>query len=99
LMNRFYQDLLGKREGLNKPMSKAEALHEAKSLLRNLSFDEALRLTASLSGGVSRGDRGTGAKLNLVVPSGSKTTDSAKDDKPFASPRYWAAFILIGDPN
>ncbi len=34
LMVRFYQNWLGKRDGLNKPMSKAEALHEAKVWLR-----------------------------------------------------------------
>ncbi len=34
LMVRFYQNWLGKRDGLNKPMSKSEALHEAKEWLR-----------------------------------------------------------------
>src|SRR5271157_4704074 len=52
LMNRFYQNLLGKREGLNKPMPKAGALAEAKTWLRNLSFDEALKLTAAMTNGV-----------------------------------------------
>src|SRR5262249_44090885 len=37
LMVRFYQNLLGKREGLKGPMPKAEALREAKQWLRNLS--------------------------------------------------------------
>jgi CHAT domain-containing protein len=37
LMTRFYQNLLGKRKGLKGPMGKAEALHEAKQWLRNLS--------------------------------------------------------------
>ncbi len=36
LMTRFYQNLLGKRPGLAKPMPKAEALHEAKQWLRSL---------------------------------------------------------------
>jgi tetratricopeptide (TPR) repeat protein len=39
LMVRFYQNLLGKREGL-KPMPRAEALREAKEWLRNLSAKE-----------------------------------------------------------
>ncbi len=34
LMVRFYQNWLGKRDGLNAPMPKAEALHEAKEWLR-----------------------------------------------------------------
>jgi tetratricopeptide (TPR) repeat protein len=37
LMVRFYQNLLGKRDGLKKGMLKAEALAEAKDWLRNLS--------------------------------------------------------------
>ncbi len=37
LMTRFYQNLLGKREGLSKPMPKAKALDEAKQWLRDLS--------------------------------------------------------------
>lgn len=34
LMDRFYANLLGKRDGLEKPMSKLKALHEAKKWLR-----------------------------------------------------------------
>jgi CHAT domain-containing protein/tetratricopeptide (TPR) repeat protein len=36
LMTRFYQNWLGKRPGLDRPMSKAEALREAKAWLRGL---------------------------------------------------------------
>jgi hypothetical protein len=36
LMTRFYQNWLGKRPGLETPLSKAEALHEAKAWLRGL---------------------------------------------------------------
>jgi CHAT domain-containing protein len=45
LMQRFYQNLLGKREGLNNPLPKAEALREAKSWLRNLPSEEVAVLT------------------------------------------------------
>jgi tetratricopeptide (TPR) repeat protein len=86
LMDRFYQNLLLKR------MGKAAALHEAKRWLRELSSDEALQLTAKLNKGVGRGTRSKGEVLNLGPPAG-------KDSKPFAHPRYWAAFVLIGDPN
>src|SRR5262249_41076039 len=41
LMGRFYQTLLGKRDGLNKPMGRAAALQEAKGWLRQLSAKEA----------------------------------------------------------
>src|SRR5262249_18270111 len=36
LMQRFYQNLLGKREGLTAPLGRAEALAEAKAWLRGL---------------------------------------------------------------
>ncbi len=40
LMTRFYQNWLGKRKGLDRPMSKAEALREAKVWLRGLDADQ-----------------------------------------------------------
>ncbi len=98
LMSRFYQNLLGKRDGLTKPMPKAEALAEAKNWLRDLSSEEALKLTAAMTNGVSRGERGKDVALN-PPPKVSKEAPPANGFKPFAHPRYWAAFILIGDPN
>src|SRR5262249_34185084 len=41
LMARFYQNLLGKRPGLERPLGKAKALNEAKRWLRGLSSEEA----------------------------------------------------------
>jgi CHAT domain-containing protein/Tfp pilus assembly protein PilF len=49
LMVRFYQNLLGKRQGLKRPLGKAEALGEAKRWLRSLSHQEADRALAALS--------------------------------------------------
>ncbi len=95
LMERFYQNLLGKREGLDKPMSKAAALAEAKAWLRNLSREEAVKRAASLSKGVARGKRPALPPL-VVVPIPAA---EAKEDRPFAHPYYWAAFVLMGDPN
>ncbi len=66
--------------------------------LRNLSADDARSLAAESAAGITRGDRGKGAKLELVVPKDAKA-DTPNTDKPFAHPRYWAAFILVGDPN
>jgi CHAT domain-containing protein len=62
----------------------------------NPSGEEALALTAKISNGVARGVRGKGDLLKLAVPA---VDPRAKDAKPFAHPKYWAAFILIGDPN
>jgi CHAT domain-containing protein len=92
LMMRFYEDLLGKRPGLKGPMTRAEALAEAKAWLRDLPRADAERLAARLSGGELRG---TVKKLGPIVgppPPGS-------DEKPYAHPFYWSAFILLGDPD
>jgi CHAT domain-containing protein len=92
LMTRFYQNLLGKRMGLDKPLPKAQALQEAKRWLAALSCDEALRQAAELSQGLTRGS---------VVP--LKVTEAPAPvpagERPFAHPFFWAAFILISDPD
>jgi CHAT domain-containing protein len=99
LMTRFYQNLLGKRAGLEQPMGKAKALAEAKEWLRELSAEEATKLTAAASKDVVRPSRGKDEPLNLVVPAAGPKQQGGKGSKPFAHPRYWSAFILIGDPN
>jgi CHAT domain-containing protein len=99
LMTRFYQNLLGKRPDLDKPMAKAQALAEAKTWLRELSLEEANRLAAAAMRDVNRQDRGKGESVNLVVPPVDPTAPEGMADKPFAHPRYWSPFILIGDPN
>lgn len=96
LMTRFYQNLLGKRPGLDAPMPKAAALHEAKRWLRELSKKEVEQLIAESTKGLVRGERSGKSKVKIVEP----PNDPAQDDsKPYAHPRYWSAFILIGDPN
>jgi CHAT domain-containing protein len=85
LVTRFYQNLLGKRPGLYKPLPRAQALSEAKAWLRGLSLQEALRTIATVSGG-------TAFKH-------SPADSQRKDERPFAHPRYWAIFLLLGDPN
>jgi CHAT domain-containing protein/Tfp pilus assembly protein PilF len=93
LMVRFYENLLGKRAGLKAPLSKAEALHEAKHWLRTLSREEAQKRLGQLLYGLPRGERGS---LRPALP---RRTAEAKDDRPFAHCYYWAAFVLIGDPR
>jgi CHAT domain-containing protein/tetratricopeptide (TPR) repeat protein len=51
LMARFYQNLLGKRAGLDQPMPKAEALAEAKRWLRGLTREQVDREWKSLARG------------------------------------------------
>jgi CHAT domain-containing protein len=96
-MDRFYQNLLGKRPELDQPLPKAEALAEAKRWLRDLTADEATKLTAALTDGVARG-KGQ-PPLKLVAPAPDAGTGGESGRRPFAHPRYWAAFVLFGDPE
>jgi hypothetical protein len=96
LMQRFYANLLGIRPGLSQPMPKAEALAEAKSWLRGLRREEVATLAADLSGGEARAKGATKRKTEdgaMGVPAGPA------DDRPYAHPYYWAAFVLVGDPD
>jgi CHAT domain-containing protein len=91
LMRRFYQNLLGKRDGLKKAMGRAEALEEARDWLRSLSREEAGAAVASLPRGQVKALPGTGKPpAARPVPRG---------EKPYAHPYYWSAFVLIGDPD
>jgi CHAT domain-containing protein len=94
LMERFYQNLLGKRPGLNTPLPRAEALAEAKAWLRRLPRKEALERAAQVSEGVPRGKHVKLPPLQVKPPA-----SASKDDCPYAHPHYWAAFILIGQPE
>jgi hypothetical protein len=85
LMTRFYQNMLGKRPGLSKPMPKAAALGEAKRWLRGLTTKEADAAETELSQ-VSRGDV-------------RRRVDSPVAQHPFEHPHFWAAFVLVGDPD
>jgi CHAT domain-containing protein len=95
LMARFYQNLLGKRPGLSQPMPKAEALLEAKVWLRDLTADEVGSELAALDRGPVRPlvkDSGAGAQ-------GASPASRPAGMRPYAHPYYWAAFILVGDPD
>ena len=96
LMQRFYANLLGRRPGLTAPMPKAEALREAKAWLRGLRRAEVLALTAELSGGV---ERGKGAKARQPAELAAAIPAGGDNDRPYAPPHFWAAFVLAGDPD
>jgi CHAT domain-containing protein len=92
LMTRFYQNLLGP-----KPLPKAQALRQAKQWLRTLPRAEVEGLAEKLAHGTVRaaeeepGGKGPAKGApRPAVPAG---------ETPFAHPSYWAAFILIGDPD
>ena len=95
LMDRFYRNLLGKRADGSKPMGKAAALREAKEFLRTLKASEALERLGALTQGVVRGERPAREEMQAIP----KPKDAGEEHRPYAHPRYWAAFILIGDPE
>ncbi len=43
--------------------------------------------------------RGTITALKPLVPSKPEEKPKAGDDRPYAHPNYWAAFVLIGDAD
>jgi CHAT domain-containing protein len=96
LMQRFYANLLGRRPGLARPLPKAEALREAKTWLRGLRRSDALALVAALTGGV---ERGKGAKARKLDGLASAVPAGGDNDRPYAHPYFWAAFVLVGDPD
>jgi CHAT domain-containing protein len=95
LMDRFYRNLLGKRGDGAKAMGKAAALREAKEWLRNVPASEGLARLGEITKGVVRGERPAREEMRAVP----KPKDTTGDYKRYAHPRYWAAFILIGDPE
>jgi tetratricopeptide (TPR) repeat protein len=92
LMTRFYENLLGKRDGLKAPLGRAEALREAQAWLRDLPRPEAEALAAKLTGGTLRGTLST----LKPAPAGGA---GEPGDRPYAHPYYWSAFVLLGDPD
>jgi len=71
-------------------------LREAKQWLRSLTAAEAVDRLGVITEGVVRGQRPARQEMR-PVPKPKK--GAAKDYRPYAHPRYWAAFILIGDPD
>jgi tetratricopeptide (TPR) repeat protein len=97
LMKRFYENLLGRFKEPRRvsgqtyqpgsPMPKVDALREARAWLRELTWDDVADLVAEL-GGRTRGP----APEDLAVVAGDS-------DYPYEHPHYWAAFILMGNPD
>ena len=85
----------GRRPGLATPMPKAEALHEAKAWLRNLTADE---VGSELAAARSR-PRATAGQGQRRASTGASPASTPPGLRPYAHPYYWAAFILVGDPD
>ncbi len=51
---------------------------------------------ATLVGGLPRGERGS---LKAGLPLRPAEAEKGADDRPFVAPYFWAAFVLLGDPD
>ena len=75
-------------------MPKAEALHEAKQWLRSLTVNQIDGELASLKHGdvrpLAKVNDAASARCHLFKSSGIR---------PYDHPYYWAAFVLVGDPD
>jgi CHAT domain-containing protein len=88
LMEEFYRNLLEKKLG------KAEALHAAKRTLQDMSLEEVRRHSGmSAEQFTDYAARGLGQGI-VKIPKGR-----LRSAAPYAHPYYWAAFVLIGDPQ
>jgi CHAT domain-containing protein len=97
LMRRFYENLLGRFDeprhvadetfAAGTPLHKVDALREAKIWLRELTWDQLMQLEREECLDTSRG------RAEVMMVSTSAT------DRPYEHPHYWAAFILMGDPD
>jgi CHAT domain-containing protein len=97
LMTRFYENMLGAfktprtASGISyepgTTLPKATALEEARNWLRSITWQE-LEAYPTVAPYVSRG----------LVPV-DDTTMVERQQRPFADPHYWAAFIIMGDPR
>ena len=96
LMQRFYANLLGVRPGLSQPLPRRRRWPR-RGRGCGLRRVEVTGLAAMLSGGearyAGRSRRKPAVTQSLGVPAG------AADDRPYAQPYYWAAFVLTGDPD
>ena len=51
---------------------------------------------AEISAGV---DRGTGAKARKLSEAVDAVSAGGDNERPYDHPYYWAAFVLVGDPD
>src|SRR5262249_12116351 len=96
LMGRFYENLLGKRPGLEHPPGRLAALREAEQWLAEWPRKERAAVAEKLGQGVLRSDRGKPVKGDTKI---EEEEPQERGACPYAHPKYWAAFILLGDPD
>jgi CHAT domain-containing protein len=102
LMNRLYENLLGTYAeprgtfAAHTPMPKADALHEAKRWLRSRTPAENRAALAGLGLDVEQLTRQYRAERGRLP---SDDPEPLADPFDFSAPRFWAAFVLIGNPD
>ena len=87
LMDEFYRNMLERN------MTKAAALRSAKQALRSMTWEEAGRR--------SRASKEQLTSLAMRGPPGKAVSSRGEPIRtlPFGHPHFWAAFVLIGDPE
>jgi CHAT domain-containing protein len=96
LMQRFDANVLGRRNGLTSPLPKGVALAEAKAWIRGLRREEVATLVANVTGGDARSK---GAAKRKYASPPLNVPSATGDERPYAHPYFWAAFVLVGDPD
>src|SRR5262249_32468577 len=91
LMIRLFENLLGKRPDLSKPLPRAEALAEAKTWLRNLTGDEVGPALAALR----RGEVGPLADGGAAPPREAAAGPQPPGPRPYPHPHSWAPVLPI----
>src|SRR5262249_38466716 len=99
LMLRFYENILGKRKGLKKPMGRADALHEARKWLRELPRKEAEGLLVALTRGKLSGTMAPRGTIDDIKGGKVKVPALPEGDAPSSHPYFGAAFLRTGDPD
>ncbi len=94
LMARFYENLLGQTDAsrsvfgreyeAGQPLPKLDALGEARAWLRGLDAQQAERARRGLDRSLSR------------APGARRVEEPVDAQHPYAHPRYWAPFVLVG---
>jgi CHAT domain-containing protein len=105
LMGRFYSNLTGRHDAPREvgasvfepgqPMTKIQALREAKTWLRRATRRELRSASAAMGLGSASG----GIRSPTPQASESGTSVSASELVPYADPYFWSAFVLVGSPD
>jgi CHAT domain-containing protein len=94
LMERFYDNLLNRRDSSNRPFSRSESLREAQFHTRDVAVGQIRDrwLNAEMIERLSAGNPRVRRELQELA-------QEPDDHRPFTRPLYWGAFICQGDPG